>query len=121
MTDLTRLPHVVMWIWIHLLQFDVANQIMDENEDALNKNYRPLPSRRVTMKTAVFIRWILVPVCCALSFAYSFEVLYASMLLISLTILYNELAAHAGNFVVRNVVNAAGFASFELGSTLIAS
>lgn len=121
MTDISRLPHVMVWIWLHIFQFDVANQIMDENEDAFNKNDRPLPSGRVTLRTARVLRWVLVPICFVYSFAYSLEVLYSSIGLVSLTILYNELSAHARNFVVRNVVNAAGFASFELGSTFLAS
>ncbi|KAF8177699.1 UbiA prenyltransferase family [Pholiota molesta] len=118
--NISQLPHVVFWTWIHLLQFDVSNQTMDPDEDALNKNDRPLPSKRITLKNAIILRWILVPFCFAISSAYSVEALYSSVALVLLTVLYNELAAHAGNFVVRNMVNAGGFMAFEFGATLLA-
>ncbi|KIM78588.1 hypothetical protein PILCRDRAFT_11056 [Piloderma croceum F 1598] len=38
------LPHVIFWVWLHLLQFDVSNQYLDPTEDALNKPDRPIPS-----------------------------------------------------------------------------
>ena len=45
----------------------------------------------------------------------------ASIALVALTILYDELGAHRGHWFVRNAVNAAGFTSFEIGAALIAS
>lgn len=117
----TRLPHIVLWIWIHLLQFDISNQTQSPEEDALNKAYRPLPSKRVSLEAAIAVRWALVPACLIISALYSRAVLLSSFALISLTVVYNELAFHARHWLVRNMVNAAGFASFELGATLIAS
>ena len=45
----------------------------------------------------------------------------ASIALVALTILYDELGAHRGHWFVRNAVNAAGFTSFEVGAALVAS
>ena len=45
----------------------------------------------------------------------------ASIALVALTILYDELGAHRGHWFVRNAVNAAGFTSFEIGAALVAS
>ena len=44
----------------------------------------------------------------------------ASIALVALTILYDELGAHRGHWFVRNAVNAAGFTSFEVGAALVA-
>ncbi|KAJ7654919.1 UbiA prenyltransferase family [Mycena rosella] len=120
LTSIYRLPHVVFWIWLHVLQFDVSNQILQPEEDAMNKRDRPLPSDRMSLSQASVCRWLLVPICGALSACYSVETVYASVALVCLTIIYNELSAHSGHWAVRNTVNAAGFASFEVGATLVA-
>lgn len=118
--SITRLPHIIWWIWLHLLQFDVSNQTLDPEEDALNKSDRPLPSKRITFQNALRLRWTLIPTCWAVSALYSTQTFYASVSLVVFTVIYNELSAHAGHWLVRNTVNAAGFASFEAGATLIA-
>ncbi|EIM79583.1 uncharacterized protein STEHIDRAFT_69322 [Stereum hirsutum FP-91666 SS1] len=115
----SHVPHVVFWVWLHLLQFDVSNQLMDPDEDNHNKPDRPLPAKRISYRNATIMRWALVPLCWGLSALYSSYVLCASVALVAFTVIYDELHAHSGHFAVRNVVNAAGFASFELGSTLI--
>lgn len=116
----SRIPHVVFWVWLHLLQFDVSNQLMDPDEDKHNKPDRPLPANRISYEHATILRWVLVPLCWILSAAYSPSVLCASVALVAFTVIYDELHAHSSHFAVRNLVNAAGFASFETGSTLIA-
>lgn len=120
MIDIARLPHTIFWIWIHLLQFDVSNQTMSPEEDENNKKDRPLPSKRMTLQDAIVLRWLLVPICWGWSALYSREVVYASIALVALTISYDELGFHAKHWLVRNVNNAAGFAAFEVGATLIA-
>ncbi|KAI0645041.1 UbiA prenyltransferase family-domain-containing protein [Trametes meyenii] len=120
LVNLLRLPHVIFWVWFHVLQFDVSNQYLDPDEDALNKGYRPLPAKRITLSQARLLRWILVPACWRLSGLYSAETFYASVALVALTILYNEFHAHRRHWAIRNLVNALGFASFETGATLVA-
>ncbi|KAI0317448.1 UbiA prenyltransferase family [Amylostereum chailletii] len=118
--DISRVPHVVFWIWLHLLQFNVSNQTLSPEEDAHNKVDRPLPSGRITLPNALVLRWALIPTCFLLSIAYSVQTLYASVALVTFTIIYDELHAHAAHWAVRNIINAAGFASFEWGATLVA-
>ncbi|KAJ7186133.1 UbiA prenyltransferase family, partial [Mycena filopes] len=120
LSSVSRLPHIAFWIWLHLLQFDVSNQTMDPEEDAMNKQDRPLPSKRISLSQALFLRWLLVPLCWGLSICYSLETFYASIALVALTVTYDEFHAHSGHWLLRNTVNAAGFASFEVGATLIA-
>ncbi|EIW54169.1 uncharacterized protein TRAVEDRAFT_132197 [Trametes versicolor FP-101664 SS1] len=115
-----RVPHIVFWVWLHLLQFDLSNQCMDPEEDAQNKRDRPLPAKRITLAQARFLRWAIVPVCLRLSALYSAQTVYASAALVFLTLLYNELTTHRRHYAIRNVVNALGFASFEVGATLVA-
>lgn len=75
----------------------------------------------MTLRNALIFRWILVPVCWLYSLCYSVETFYASVALVALTYIYDEMGAHSGHWIVRNVVNACGFASFEMGATLVAS
>jgi 4-hydroxybenzoate polyprenyltransferase len=114
-----RLPHVIFWIWLHVLQCCVSNQTLDPEEDARNKPDRPIPARRLTIEEALILRWALVPACWIVSACYDVHVVATSIVLCSLTYLYNEMHFH-GHFVTRNVFNALGIASFEIGSTLIA-
>ncbi|KAI0311561.1 UbiA prenyltransferase family [Amylostereum chailletii] len=118
-TDIWRLPHVVFWIWLHVFQFDVSNQTIDPHEDALNKRDRPLPAGRITLHNAIVLRWVLVPVCFALSACYSIETIYASAAIFVFTVIYNEFNASASHWIVRHLAVALDFASFEVGATLV--
>lgn len=93
---------------------------MNPEEDEQNKKDRPLPSRRITLKQALILRWALVPACLALSAFYSTLTVYASIALCALTYIYDEMGSHSGHWLLRNVVNGLGFASFEMGATLVA-
>ena len=61
---------------------------------------------------------LLIPICLAVSSLYSRQIVGASLSLITFTIIYNELAGHS-HWFVRNLVNACGAASFEVGTTLL--
>ncbi|KAG2050447.1 hypothetical protein BDR06DRAFT_646265 [Suillus hirtellus] len=50
-----------LWIWFHLLQFNVANQIQDLEEDRKNKPSRPIPVGRISVDSAADMRWVMVP------------------------------------------------------------
>ncbi|OCH86989.1 hypothetical protein OBBRIDRAFT_837729 [Obba rivulosa] len=118
---LCHVLQAAFWTWLQVLQFDLANQTMRPEEDEYNKRDRPLPSGRLTLATACKLRWILVPICWAWSASYSKEALYASVAASALTVIYNECATHSGHWTVRNLVNAAGYASFEVGATVVAT
>ncbi|KAJ7616433.1 hypothetical protein FB45DRAFT_1105532 [Roridomyces roridus] len=119
LTNPRHLPHAVFWLWFHLLHFNTSNQTATL-EDESNKPDRPLPSGRITLESASVLRWTLLPMCWALSWAYSQEVLYASLLLTAFTTMYNELGGSGSHFVVRYALNGLGFAAFEAGTTLVA-
>ncbi|KIM76601.1 hypothetical protein PILCRDRAFT_77612, partial [Piloderma croceum F 1598] len=100
--SLWRLPHVVFWIWLHLLQTNVANQIIDPEEDACNKSDRPIPAARLTLYQAQIFRWLLVPVCLAVSVVYGPPVTVASAMLCTFTYIYNELGL-ATHWITKNL------------------
>ncbi|KAI5120554.1 hypothetical protein M0805_000282 [Coniferiporia weirii] len=120
LTGVSHLPHVIFWIWFHVLQFDVSNQTLEPEEDEYNKKGRPLPARRITLRNALILRWVLVPMCWALSACYSVETVCASVALCILTYAYNEMGLAAGHWLGRNLTNALGVLSFEVGACLIA-
>ena len=120
LSDISHLPHVIFWIWFHVLQFDVSNQTLKPEEDEYNKQDRPLPAKRITWRNALILRWALVPACWALSACYSLETAYASIALCIFTYVYDEMGYAAGHWFGRNFVNALGFMSFEVGACLIA-
>ncbi|KAJ7128761.1 UbiA prenyltransferase family, partial [Mycena crocata] len=119
LTSLRNLPHLVFWLWFHLLAFNTSNQTASL-EDELNKPERPLPSGRISLRAAVILRWILMPMCWALSLAYSKETMFVSMVLTAFTYMYNELHGSGWHFVSRYLLNGVGFAAFEAGTTLVA-
>lgn len=109
----------MFWIWLHLLHFNVANQIIDPQEDGKNKSSRPIPAGLITLEDALVLRWALIPICLALSACYSFQVFGLSLVLTLFIIFYNELKAHE-HWISKNFITAVGYACFEIGSTLIA-
>ncbi|KAJ6506420.1 hypothetical protein C8R47DRAFT_1209594 [Mycena vitilis] len=119
LTSMRNIPHLVFWLWFHLLHFNASNQTATL-EDETNKPDRPLPSGRITLQAAITLRWTLMPMCWALSLAYSKETMFSSMALSALTLMYNELGGSGAHFVSRYALNGLGFAAFEAGTTLVA-
>ena len=61
----------------------------------------------------------MVPICFAHSLSYSVSVALASMCLLTLTFIHNELDGGA-NWAIRNLANGLAYAAFGSGATLIA-
>ncbi|KAN0082497.1 UbiA prenyltransferase family [Tylopilus felleus] len=117
--DLRQLPGVIFWIFLHLLQFNVANQLVDPEEDGKNKSYRPIPAGLISVQDATILRWFLIPACLWLSASYSTYLFTVSVVLASFVIWYNELRGHEFWFS-KNALTAIGLSLFELGGTLVA-
>ncbi|KAJ7057615.1 hypothetical protein C8F01DRAFT_991679 [Mycena amicta] len=123
----SNIPHLVFWLWFHLLAFCTSNQTASL-EDAMNKPDRPIPAGRISVEHARILRWVLLPMCWALSLLYSKETMFASapnclkyysMALAMFTWMYNE--RHGSSLsVTRQALNGLGFAAFEAGTTLVA-
>ena len=107
----------VLWTWLHLLQFCVSNQSLNPGEDVLNKPWRPIPSGIVSVLNARILRWILLPLC--LSLSMSLEALWQGVFLAIGFLVYNELHLDS-HWLMRNALNAWGYASFNAGASSIA-
>ncbi|KAG2354396.1 UbiA prenyltransferase family, partial [Suillus spraguei] len=115
--DPTHVWHAPLWIWFHLLQFNLANQIQDPEEDRKNKPSRPIPAGRISVDSAADIRWVMVPVCLLLSLWYGTQALLASTIFAAFTIWYNEL--HGDKLgLSKNVLTAILGGCLEVGGTI---
>ncbi|KDQ22593.1 hypothetical protein PLEOSDRAFT_1050368 [Pleurotus ostreatus PC15] len=115
--SITRLPHLAVWVWLHLLQFCAANQALSPEEDALNKPYRPIPAGLISIRGARVLRWLLVPVCLALS--WTLDVIYPGISLAISFVVYNELGLD-NYWYTKNFLNAVGLVSWNIGAAKIA-
>jgi 4-hydroxybenzoate polyprenyltransferase len=120
--SLSRLPHALLWFWVHALQFGLANQSHPHAiaEDTINHPYRPLPTGRISVQTARALRWTVVPLCLLLSAAYGPRTTLASLLGSLYMLAYNEGGGARGHWLVRNVQNAVGYSVAEAGTMLVA-
>ncbi|KAG2097784.1 UbiA prenyltransferase family [Suillus cothurnatus] len=111
--------HAPLWIWFHLLQWNLANQIQDPEEDRKNKPSRPIPAGRISVDSAADMRWVMVPVCLMLSLWYGTQALLASTVCAVFTIWYNEL--HGDKMgLSKNVLTAIVYGCAEVGGTVAA-
>ncbi|KAF8121062.1 UbiA prenyltransferase family-domain-containing protein [Boletus edulis] len=108
-----------LWILLHILQFDLANQIKAPEEDRLNKPSRPLPAGRISVRDATILRWLIAPLCLAYSSLYSIQLVFSSLEMQLLTYWYNELDGDK-NWLSKNAILAIMYGCTELGGTLIA-
>lgn len=115
----SHLVHVVAWIWLHLLTCNIANQVKAPDEDKINKPFRPLPSGRITEHHARTLRWILVPVCLAVSATYSTELFFTSLELQLLSVMYSELHCDTC-FLLKNTLTAIMYGYAGFGGALLA-
>ena len=117
---LSRLPQVVLWTYLNLLVFDLANQRLPSSvvEDSINKPWRPLPSGRLSLAQARRLLLLSIPVLIAASFFVGG--LEESLMMTVLTWMYNDLKGSDEHYVVRNLVNAGGFMCYACGTTRVA-
>nr|WBQ21653.1 hypothetical protein [Stachybotrys sp.] len=115
----SRLPHVVGWIWVHLAVEDLANQRLPAAivEDHVNKPWRPLPSGRITQEEARV--WLLAGICTALGLSAMMGALLPSLSLMTSIWMYNDLDGSSSGPFLRNALNAAGLMCFSFGGLLV--
>ncbi|KAG8221438.1 hypothetical protein J3R82DRAFT_1629 [Butyriboletus roseoflavus] len=110
----------IFWIWLHLLQFDLANQIKAPEEDKVNKPSWPIPAGRITVRDAAILRWLMAPLCLAYSSLYSIQLVFASLEIQVFSYWYNEMDGDK-NWLSKNAILALMYGCAELGGTLVAS
>jgi len=110
--------HRTYGVTFKFLQVCVSNQILDSEEDALNKPWRPIPSGLMSVARARTLRRILVPSC--LSFSLFLGARWPSISLVLATLAYHQLRFDSHVFL-RNFCNAWGYASFNAGAAMVAA
>ena len=103
-----------------MLIFDIANQRLPSSilEDSVNKPWRPIPSKRLSPDEARrLLLAILGPITLITYFLGGLEETVAMMVL---TWMYNDLSGADEHYIVRNIINAAGFMCYSSGSTRVA-
>ncbi|KAN0134222.1 Digeranylgeranylglyceryl phosphate synthase [Lactarius tabidus] len=110
----------VVWIWFHLLMFNVSNQARSYKEDISNRPWRPLPSGRISEPNAIVLHWEMAILCVLLSFFYNRDLVTTTLCIVALTYTYNELGA-SSNVFGKALGTAGGYVSFEIGATTIVS
>ncbi|KAJ7231319.1 UbiA prenyltransferase family [Mycena rebaudengoi] len=111
--NFSRVPQLTLWTWLNLLQFCTGNQTSNADEDRLNKPYRPIPSGLMTVQGTRILRWVLAPVCLALS--WSLDIFYPGLSLAVAFILYNDLG-FGFHWLSKNLLNAMGYVSWNAGA-----
>ena len=117
---LKQVPRVVLWVWINVLIFDLANQRLPHSiiEDSVNKPWRPIPSGRMTAYQARRLLLAIIPI--AILITFYIGGLEETIVMNTLEYMYNDLGGADENFVVRNIINAAGFICYSAGATRVA-
>ena len=118
---LRRLPSVILWNWLNLLIFDLANQRHPESvvEDTVNKPWRPLPSGRISIAQTRRLLLFALPV--VLGINYYLGAWEETVLLFTLTWIYNDLGGGDDGFIVRNLVIAVAFSQYNKGALRVAA
>ncbi len=97
---------------------NVSNQAGSEDEDALNRPWRPLPSGRVTRPQAVVLRHATVLICILWSSNYGMDLVAVTAGLIATTWLYDE-GGLSKSVLGKNLCNVGGYVTFEIGATKV--
>ncbi|KAK7993056.1 UbiA prenyltransferase [Apiospora saccharicola] len=118
---LLRLPATILFNWSNLLIFDLANQRLPDSvaEDALNKPWRPIPRGLLTSTQMRRCMLLAIPLVLGVNHFW-LHVGTETSLLFVLTWLYNDLQGGDESWVLRNVIIAAAFGVYNLGSLKVA-
>ncbi|KAK3364713.1 hypothetical protein B0T25DRAFT_493679 [Lasiosphaeria hispida] len=111
-----RLPLSILWTWLALLFFSLHNQHAPASvlEDAINKPWRPLPSKRITTRQTHAVLAAVYPVW--LGFSLHLGAIKQCLGLTVLTWYYCEFGGGEQGGFARNALNALGYSCFFAGA-----
>ncbi|KAJ5291526.1 hypothetical protein N7478_000777 [Penicillium angulare] len=120
-TFLSRLPLMLAYTWFNLLGFAINNQRSPRSisEDKLNKPWRPIAAGRLTPAQAHTAGRLSIVIAIAASIAAGGGFVQSILLAVFGTI-YNDFGGGDNHWLVRNLLNAAGFTSFASGTLEVA-
>ena len=111
-----RTPHVLFWVWINLLPFNIDNQRQAPAilEDQLNKPWRSMPSGRLSSSQAKTLMFL----CYASATCASFYLgaVKQCILLMFFGWAYNHAGGADRSCVTRNLINGLGYLCFTSGA-----
>ena len=119
-TLLGRIPMVLLWTWVNVLIFDLANQRLPNSiiEDAINKSWRPIPAGMLSAAQARRLLLGNIPIVFFITFYIGG--MEETVAMFVLTWMYNDLGGADESYVVRNLINALGFVCYSSGATRVA-
>ncbi|THV00191.1 hypothetical protein K435DRAFT_934975 [Dendrothele bispora CBS 962.96] len=121
-TVLVGIPHAArfldafIWLELHLIAFEIKNQIVGLEEDRISKPYRPIASGRISVGVAqkIYITLILV----SLADSARFGLIQCSLFHLFSIIAYNELEL-AKYAALKSFIGALGYVAYCWGVTII--
>ena len=116
MVILSRIPRASLWLWLNLLLFTISNQSLPGSveEDAVNKRWRPIPSKRIRLANARRLLLVIIPAVFGILVFLGAPMV--SVALMVFTWMYNDLGGADNNFFIRNLLNLFRFVSYSLGA-----
>ncbi|KAJ7631331.1 UbiA prenyltransferase family-domain-containing protein [Mycena polygramma] len=117
----TNTLQTVLWIWLQLLHFNLANQtsVTSIKEDCKNKPFRPLPSRRITLQQARILRYVCFVGVLSLSATFGLAVFLCNVGYTILIVSYHDFHGDS-HWLSKSTVCAFGYGFSEAGATLVA-
>ncbi|KAH6663540.1 UbiA prenyltransferase family [Halenospora varia] len=117
----SRLPSAILWTWLNLFIFNLANQRLPDSilEDSINKPWRAIPSGRLSPPSAQRLILIAIPLTFFATLCLGGR--NEHLILVLLTYMYNDLRGGDSHFLIRHILNALGFVSFGAGAAVVAS
>lgn len=115
----SQVPHMVTWLWLNLLVFNLANQRREDSvvEDAVNKPWRPIPAGRVTRTEAQAALYLAAPGVLLTSAALiGHRTVLPTLSVLFMVWMYNDVGTDNAGPVWRNLANAIGVAAFGWGA-----
>jgi 4-hydroxybenzoate polyprenyltransferase len=115
---LVRIPLTSIWLWLIIMQFCLQNQCStgSPEEDAVNKPWRPIPSRRISLQNAKTLLRATHGVAGLAS--WYLGTLYPFVAWTALSTLYNDLGGSDRSGLTRNAF-CGGFFTCSFGGALM--
>ncbi|KAJ7776078.1 UbiA prenyltransferase family [Mycena olivaceomarginata] len=114
--DLKAFFHGIVWQELHLIAFEIQNQIIGLEEDKLSKPSRPLVSGRLTVQKAHKIYLLLIVL--SLWNSASHGILACSILHLVSMFAYNELRL-SRHWALKSFIGSMGYVCYSWGMTVI--
>ncbi|KAJ7437812.1 UbiA prenyltransferase family [Mycena galericulata] len=115
-TDIKAFTLGFLWLELHLLTFEIKNQIIGLEEDRLSKPNRPIVSGRLTIEAAQRL-YLAVGIICVLYSVYHRVLLCSTIYMVAICC-YNE-GGMSRNWFLKSFLGSLGYVCYCWGTTII--